>query len=156
MGLVPTADLKEELESWMNENVETGVMVPSVKVERSKVTADKAESLNTHPPRLSIFSGSGNKGETTFDVWQYGATCLLQDKTQPKEILLQTIRRFLKGDTGRVVMGLCPRADNEDILHKLISVYRVVDDKETLMSELYGIKQIKDEDVTAWSCRLEN
>ena len=113
MGLVPTADLKEELESWMNENVETGVMVPSVKVERSKVTADKAESLHTHPPRLSIFSGSGNKGETTFDVWQYGVICLLQDKTQPKEILLQAIRRFLKGDTGRVVMGLGPRADIE-------------------------------------------
>ena len=112
MGLVPTADVKEE-KSWMNENVETGVMVPSVKVERSKVTADKAESLNTHPPRLSIFSESGNKGETTFDVWQYGVTCLLQDKTQPKEILLQAIRRFLKGDTGRVVMGLGPRADIE-------------------------------------------
>ena len=91
---------------------ETRGMVPLVKVERSKVTADKAESLNTHP-RLSIFSLSDNKGETTFDVWQYGVTCLLQDKTQPKEILLQTIRRFLKGDTGRVVMGLGPCADIE-------------------------------------------
>ena len=30
---------------------ETRGMVPSVKVERSKVTADKAESLNTQPPR---------------------------------------------------------------------------------------------------------
>ena len=53
-------------------------------------------------------------------------------------------------------MGLGPRADIEDILHKLISVYREVDDKETLMSEFYGIKQIQDEDVTASSCRLEN
>ena len=117
MGLVPTADLKEELESWMNENVETGVMVPSVKVERSKVTADKAESLHTHPPRLR----SGNKGETTFDVWQYGVTCLLQDKTQPKEIVLQPIRRFLQGDTGgaAIVFGL--RGDIENILHTLIT-----------------------------------
>ena len=55
MGLVPKADSKEELESWMKEYVETRGLVPSVKVERSKVTADKTESLNTHPPRL-VFS----------------------------------------------------------------------------------------------------
>ena len=69
---------------------------------------------------------------------------------------MQAIRRSLKGDAGRVVMGLGPRANIEDILHKLTSVYGEVDDKETLMSEFYGSKQMKDEDVTTWSCRLEN
>ena len=154
-GLVPMADSKEELESWMKDYVETKRLVPSVKVERSKVTADKAESLNTQPPRLTIFSGSSNR-ETTFDLWQYEVTHLLQDKTHPKEIILQAIRRFLKGDAGRVVMGLGPRADIGDILHKLTSVYGEVDYKETLMSEFYGSKQMKDEDGTVWSCRLEN
>ena len=82
MGLVPKADSKEdmELESWIKEYGETWGLVPSVKLERSKVTANKAESLNTHPPSLSVLSGSGNKGETTCDLWQYEVTCLLQDK----------------------------------------------------------------------------
>ena len=35
-------------------------------------------------------------------------------------------------------MGLGPRSDIGDILHKLTSVYGEVDDKETLMSEFYG------------------
>ena len=69
---------------------------------------------------------------------------------------MHAIRRSLKGDAGRVVMGLGSRADIADILHKLTSVYGEVDDKETLMSEFYGSKQMKDEDVTTWSCRLEN
>lgn len=162
--IVPKADTKEELELWMKAYVEEHGLMEAVKLEpthpeKSTVSGHhetkSQPAAYIHPPRLSIFSGTSGKGETSFDLWFYEVRCLLQEKTHAKELVAQAIRRSLKGEAGRVIMGLGPHADVTDILRKLTSVYGEVDDRETIMSEFYGSRQSKDENVTAWSCRLE-
>jgi hypothetical protein len=163
LGIVPKADNKEEFESWMKAYMEEHGLIGTLKVESGPpVHSDKSETSEhheklayIHPPRLSVFSGTSGKGEMSFDLWFYEVKCLLQEKTHTRELIAQAIRRSLKGEAGRVIMGLGPHADVNDIMRKLMSVYGEVDDRETIMSEFYGSRQSKDENVTAWSCRLE-
>lgn len=53
-------------------------------------------------------------------------------------------------------MRLGSHAKVTDILEKFESIYGIVDKKQMLLSKFYSAKQDVNEDVTAWSCRLED
>jgi len=53
-------------------------------------------------------------------------------------------------------MRLGPLADLNELLHKLESVYGTVELKESLLAKFYSAHQKEDEDVSSWSCRLED
>ena len=78
------------------------------------------------------------------------------EKTHSKEIIAQAIRRSLKGEAGRIVMRLGPYATVEQILGKLSCIYGDVEEKEAILGEFYGARQKQNENVTEWSCRLED
>lgn len=65
------------------------------------------------------------------------------------------IRRSLTGSAARIVMYQGPDKPLSDILETLVSVYGSVENKQQLLSEFYGARQREDEDITAWSGRLE-
>ena len=46
-------------------------------------------------------------------------------------------------------------ANIDDIIRKLDSIYGSVDRKEMLLTQFYGARKEKDEDICHWSCRLE-
>jgi hypothetical protein len=46
-------------------------------------------------------------------------------------------------------------AELPQIVAKLDSIYGVIDDKTDVMTDLYNAKQMSDENVATWSCRLE-
>ena len=110
----------------------------------------------SHQPKLSCFSGTPNKGESTYDVWRYNVRCLLKENIYRPDVLHSTIRQSLRNEAARVVMRLGTDATMDQILHKLDSIYGNVDKKEELMAEFYGARQREDEDITSWSCRLED
>lgn len=66
------------------------------------------------------------------------------------------MRTSLRGDTGRVVMRLGTDISVNQILNKLDSIYGSIDQREALLAEIYEVRQKEDEDITSWSCRLEN
>ena len=68
----------------------------------------------------------------------------------------QAIRRSLRGEAGNLArrLGIC--ATIPEILDKFESVYGDVDTKEHLLSKFYSAKQGENENVTKWSCRLED
>lgn len=107
-------------------------------------------------PKLTCFSGSGNKGETTYDVWRYNVKCLLKEKVYRPDVLHSTIRQSLRNEAARVVMRLGTDATMNQILDKLDSIYGNVEKKEELLAEFYSARQREDEDITSWSCRLED
>lgn len=77
-------------------------------------------------------------------------------KTHKLEIIAQAIRRSLRGEASNLVRRLGIGASIPEILDKFKSVYGAVETKENLLAKFYSAKQGEDEDVTKWSCRLED
>ena len=82
--------------------------------------------------------------------------CLIIEKTYKPEIILQAVRRSVRGEAGNLVRRLGTGASIIQILEKIESVYGEVDTKEHLLAKFYSARQEESEDVTKWSCRLED
>lgn len=156
MNLTPKADTPEDLQKWIAEFAKQQAAVKTEPSESSTSTP-VASFQSFQPPRLNIFSGSTDKktGETTYPLWRYEIEGLRKDKTHSDEVIIQAIRKSVRGDAGMIAMRLGPQATLGQILAKMDSVFGSVDDRETIMSEFYNAKQKDDEDVATWSCRLE-
>lgn len=172
MNVTPKADNPQELKQWMKDFLKSqGELEPDVKPptqpillqpsplqpppQLQPVVKDKPVT-SSQPPRVNNFSGAGHKGETSYDLWRYEVRCLLKDPTYTKVMKDNAIRRSLRGEAGRVAMHLGIDASMEQILDKLDSIFGTVDNTEELMAEFYGARQKEDEDITSWSCRLED
>ncbi|XP_046342470.2 uncharacterized protein LOC124123221 [Haliotis rufescens] len=118
-----------------------------------------SSSPSTHyvqPPRISTFSGSDAKGESSFESWVFEVKCLLRDRDYPTSILTQAVRKSLKGEAGKVVLLLGESASVEEILAKLDSIYGVVSSADTLLQDFFTDCQKDSESVATWACRLED
>jgi outer membrane murein-binding lipoprotein Lpp len=163
LGATPKADTKEDLQDWMQRYVaaalEETVEVKHEGVEASTIkrTPEHLMVVQQHTPRLSIFSGAPGKkdNESSIDLWLYEVRCLKHQGYKDSAIL-EAIRRSLKGEAARTVMRLGTEATLTVILDKLESVYGTVQGSEALMAEFYNATQRVDEDVAAWSCRIED
>ncbi|VDI03961.1 Hypothetical predicted protein [Mytilus galloprovincialis] len=157
MHIKPKADTPEALQQWIEayaiETLQMGKQTQPIKKEPSTSTS----SHYTQPPRINLFSGSGEKkgGETTYELWKYEVLGLMKDKIHSEEAIIQAIRRALRGEAGLVAMRLGTDASLTEIMSKMESVFGNVDELETIMSDFYNAKQKETEDVSAWSCRLE-
>lgn len=118
-------------------------------------TVQKASSMS-QPPKLTWFSGENAKGELAFDLWRYTIRCLLKQQLYTESMIKEAMRTSLRGEAGRVVMRLGTYISVNEILNKLDSINGNIDQREALLSEFYGARQKEDEDITSWSCRLEN
>lgn len=108
------------------------------------------------PPKISLFSGSNSKNETTYDLWRYEVRSLMSNKLYEPDSIDYAVRRSLKGEAGRVAMHLGPKASLPEILNKLDSIYGDVEKKVDLLGDFFNARQREDENVTSWSCRLED
>jgi hypothetical protein len=59
------------------------------------------------------------------------------------------------GEAGMVAMRIDLDANIDDIIRKRDSIYGSVDRKEILLTQFYGARQEKDENISHWSCRFE-
>lgn len=81
---------------------------------------------------------------------------LLREETYKEDMIMQAIRRSVRGEASRILMRLGTGVDIETILEKFESVYGTVYTEEELLAKFYSAKQGESEDITAWSCRLED
>lgn len=147
----PKFDTTDELDSWLKA-YSAG---PSVKPEPGMSTTTVVSAYGQQP-RISLFFGDNVKGEASYSQWVYEVKCLLVEKTHKPEVLAQAIRRSLRGEANNLVRRLGISATIPEILTKFESVYGEVDTKENLLAKFYSAKQEENEDVTKWSCRLED
>lgn len=154
LKIKPKFDTTEDLESWLK----AYGAEPEVKVEPGTASAKATSVTSTYQPqpRISLFYGDNVKGEATYAQWKYEVKCLLLEKTHKPEALAQAIRRSLRGEASNLVRRLGIGATIPEILDKFESVYGAVDTKENLLAKFYSAKQEENEDVTKWSCRLED
>ena len=151
----PKADTPEDLENWLKAfGKETEIKKepePTESIEKTKSTIS-----SVHQPRISLFYGDSSKGEASYAQWVYEIRCLTLEKVHRPEVIAQAIRNSLRGEASNLLRRLGYGASISDILEKFDSVYGEVDSKEHLLAKFYSSKQEDHEDVTKWSCRLEN
>ena len=142
----PKCDTSEDLKTWLT-------AYGSVTVK-----PDPAEKVSVSPqyPRISLFYGDNTKGEVPYQQWIYEIKCLLFEKTYKPEIILQAVRRSVRGEAANLLRRLGTGASISQIIDKFESVYGEVDTKEHLLAKFYSAKQEESEDITKWSCRLED
>lgn len=178
MGLNPKGNNPAELGQWMKDYIAQTKDIPpgASKVDQTGVRQDvkpkipplslpsegssisrtrSVTTLSPYPPKIRTFSGGDNKGDTTYDIWRYEVRMVLKDSGYTREQKDFAIRRSLTGSAARIVMYQGPDKPLSDILETLDSVYGSVENKQQLLSEFYGARQREDEDITAWSGRLE-
>lgn len=109
-------------------------------------------------PRLSFFSGDDppQKGDATYDVWRYELKCIMTDLSISQPIILQAIRRSLRGTARQILIPLGETATSSDILFKFDSLFGTVVSHEAIMQTFYTENQKENESVTAFGCRLES
>lgn len=153
LGLKPKADTKEDLQQWLEEYSASAFGLVTATVPETKIT------VNSQTPRISIFYGDVDtltKGEVVYDQWKYEVLSLLRTRLHKEDVLLQAIRRSLKGEALKVLTRLRTDTSIREILDKLDSVYGVVDTKESIFARFYAARQGETEDIATWSCRLED
>jgi hypothetical protein len=160
MGTVAPHQDETELESEETgpEKTEPEKTEPEKKPQESKEPKTPAH-LPHHGqwPKLPNFSGnSPGKNDAKYDEWRYEVKCLISEGIHSDGAILRAIRRSTHGEPGRILMRLGPLADIPDILNKLDVIYGIVERGEALLGDFYAATQGDDEDVVAWSCRLED
>ncbi|XP_069134304.1 uncharacterized protein [Argopecten irradians] len=108
-------------------------------------------------PKISTFSGdeSPQRGETTYEGWRYEVRCLASDSTLSEELILQAIRKSLRGIARQTLIPLGPRATLSEILRKLDTFFGNVASNEVVLQQFYSAAQKEGESVTAYGCRLK-
>lgn len=158
LGVKPKLKSGEELKSWLisyaNWAAPRTLQMDMPQDNDASSSPKETTSYTTNTPKLPFFSGD-KKGETSYDLWRYEVECLIRDGVKTSAVL-QSIRRSLRGNAARVLMRLGTEASIDEILQRFDSVYGIVDDNENLLSQFYSASQKENEDVSEWSCRLED
>lgn len=152
MKIKPKMDTLHDFETWMSEHAKVKDEKPDSK---DHVETVYPTSAMQHFPKITHFSGNGKKDSTTYDVWRSEVECIIKEG-HPTHAIAQAIRSSLKGEALRVRSRLPAAASIGQILAKMDSVYGVVEQSEMLLANFYSAKQQPDEDVSTWSCRVED
>ena len=109
-----------------------------------------------NPARVSTFSGDCSKSEVSFEQWRFEVRGLIRDKIYPEPVILQTLRRSLRGSAADVFLHMGDEASLNDVVSKLERIFGNILSQEAVLEQFYSAKQLESESVAAWSCRIED
>jgi len=107
-------------------------------------------------PKIAFFSGEeGKSGDVKYGQWR-SEVVSLRNEGYSEPVILQGIRRSLRGTAAEVLHNLkCP-VSVIDILTKFDVVFGIVLSMEHLLEDFYNATQLPTEKVVVWGCRLES
>ena len=118
-------------------------------------TVSQVQLGNGSQARLSLFSGDDAKGDVSFELWKFEVRGLVRDGLFPNAVVLQSIRRSLRGTAADILLHLGEDVKVDDLLSKLEKVFGNTLPPEAILEEFYSAKQRESEKVAMWVCRLE-
>ena len=83
-------------------------------------------------------------------------SCLVKEGVYPQHLILESIRRSLKGRARSVLLHLGEAACVRDIVSELEGIYGNVSSSERLKEQFYSAQQNEHESVADYSLRLEH
>lgn len=144
MGFNPGGDVTADvIKDW--------ITTKAVKVEPEVPAPTHTVTVN---PTVRISAFSGEEKDAPYDVWRYEVRALMG--THKEEEVAEALRRSLRGKASKVAMNVGPRAGVIEVIAKMDSIFGAVEKGETLLAKFYSARQKEGEDVSTWSCRLED
>lgn len=124
----------------------------------SNLNVTSMPATQLHSIKIPQFSGDepAQKGDVTYEVWRFEVRCLMQDSQVIEPVLLQAIRKSLRGTARQMLIPLGESASSSQILEKLDGLFGNVSSNEAVMQRFYTTVQGDNESVTAFGCRLES
>ena len=152
--------LLEQLAALSPEDKAKAAAALAVKQELGAATTAEASKPSLHgswgQAKLSNFSGdTGAKGEVNYEQWKFEVKSMVKDKIYHEGVILQAIRRSLRGSSSEVLMTLGEDVTVEEVLAKFDHLFGNVLPPEIVLEQFYSARQKDDESVTLWVCRLE-
>lgn len=127
--------------------------------QEGEAAATRAKPMHTHSsPQLKIsnFSGdSSSKGDVSYDQWKFEVKSLMRDKLYHEGVVLQAIRRSVRGSAAEVLMTLGEDVSVDTALTKFDHMFGNVLPAEILLEQFFSARQKDSESVTSYACRLE-
>ena len=107
-------------------------------------------------PQIPFFLGEDQKGDVSFEVWKFELNCLIREGIYQNSLILQAIRKSLRGKSKDNLLTLGENASPSDILNKLEDIYGICSSKEVLLQQFYLVSQFEHESIVDYSVRIEN
>ena len=116
-----------------------------------------AYEVTKNVPRIPQFSEDDppQKGDVSYKEWRYEVQCLLGDPDIKENLLIQSIRRSLRGTAKTMLIPLGEKANVQKILSKLDILFGEISTNGMIMQEFFNTCQLPGECVTSFGCRLE-
>ena len=111
--------------------------------------------LHLGTPRINTFSGKTMPGKTevSFKQWYHKVQCVKDH--YPESVVWESIIQSLKGAAADMAWYMGPTASVEEILQKLMVIFRMVASFDVLMQNFYKVTQGNNERVPSFATRLE-
>ncbi len=149
MGLVGDLTPEQKLQF-------SAALGPPPKPEEGKEKAKATASSGQTPPRISQFSGdSGAKGDVSYTQWRFEVSSLRRDGNYSAALVLQAVRRSIRGTASEVLLNLGEEVTIEDVLKKFELVFGNILPADVILEQFYTARQRDTEAVATWACRLE-
>ena len=81
---------------------------------------------------------------------------MVRDKIYPEAIILQAVRRSLRGTAADILLHLGETVSVDEVLGKFEKVFGNILPPEAILEKFFSAKQIDGERVVTWACRLED
>lgn len=120
-------------------------------------TSTQVYEVTNNVPRIPQFSGDEppQKGDVSYKEWRFEVQCLVSDPDIKPNLLIQSIRRSLRGTAKTMLIPLGERATVKQILSKLDVLFGEISTNGMIMQEFFNAFQLPGECVTTFGCRLE-
>ena len=115
-----------------------------------------SDMTGMRPPQIPFFSGEDQKGDVSFEVWKFELNCCIREHYYPDSLILQAIRKSLRGKARDILLTLGEDATPSIILNKLEGIYGNVCSEQILLQQFYVVSQNENESSADYSIRLEN
>ena len=125
-------------------------------IKQESVDVKEGTLLQLNPHRLPVFSGNDGKTDSSFAHWKFEVQCLMHDNTVKEHVLLQSIRRSVKGTAADVLLHLGQNVSVKEIVTKFDIVFGDIICTEQVLELFYSAKQEPKESVAMWGCRVED
>lgn len=107
------------------------------------------------PPRISQFSGDAGK-DVSYAQWQFEVRGLQRDGNYSEALMLQAVRRSLRGTATEVLLHLGEDVKLNNVVSKFNLVFGNILPADTILEQFYTARQRDTETAATWACRLED
>lgn len=107
-------------------------------------------------PTLPIFTGTFTKSnDVTYTQWRYAVVSLQKQNLYSDAILLQSIRQSVRSRGFDALYTLGENPTTAQVIDKFDRLFGKALTPSEIMQDLYSARQLQEESIITWSCRLE-